>query len=146
MRTSQSGFDLIEEFEGFSEEAYPDPGSGSTPWTIGYGHTRGVKEGDTCTKEQASGWLIEDCMDAEQTIREFVEVDINQNQFDALVSFIFNVGEGNFRASTLLKLLNDCKFEAAANQFGRWSKASGHVMAGLARRRDAEARLFLGDV
>jgi lysozyme len=143
VRTSENGFDLIRLFEGFRDKAYPDPGTGAEPYTIGVGHTHGVKEGDTCTKEMADGWLIEDCMKAEQCIQEFVEVDINQNQFDALVSFIYNVGEGNFRASTLLKLLNDSKYEAAANQFGRWDKAAGHVMGGLTIRRNAEAKLFL---
>ena len=139
---SARGQALIVQFEGLKLEAYPDPASGGDPWTIGAGHTRGVHEGDTCTELEAMDWLREDCQDAEQCIDDNVEVPLTQNQRDALISFIFNLGCGNFRSSALLKLLNMANYDAAGKQFQRWSKAAGKEMAGLKRRRLAEAALF----
>ena len=146
MKVSDNGLKLICQFEGLRLEAYPDPATGGKPWTIGFGHTEGVKEGDTCTEEEAYDWLREDCEDAEHCIDDFVEVELNQNQFDALVSFIFNLGCGNFKNSTLLRLINSGQFNAAAQQFLRWNKAQGQVMAGLTARREMEAKLFLREV
>lgn len=140
---SDRGIALIREFEGLSLEAYPDPATGGEPYTIGVGTTGGVKLGDTCTEEQAVEWLRDDCTHAETAIDELVEVELTQNQRDALISLIYNIGVGNFKNSTLLKLLNAGNFISAANQFGRWNKAAGKVMAGLTRRREAEMALFL---
>jgi lysozyme len=139
---SDRGLDLIKGFESLSLTAYPDPGTGGDPWTIGYGHTGGVQPGDTCTDAEATDWLRADCGSAEQCIDAHIDVEVNQNQRDALISFIFNVGCGNFKGSTLSKLINAGNFEAAAGQFGRWNKAAGRVLAGLTRRRAAEAELF----
>jgi len=141
---SDRGIALIREFEGLRLSAYPDPATGGEPWTIGVGHTGGVKPGDTCTEAEAIEWLREDCREAEQAIDELVEVELTQDQRDALISFIYNCGAGNFKASTLRTLINAGNFDAAAKQFGRWNKGAGKVMAGLTRRREAEAKLFEG--
>lgn len=139
---SDSGLRLIVQFEGIKTRAYPDPATGGEPWTIGVGHTGGVKPGDVCTDEEAMDWLREDCAEAEKTIDELVEVELTQAQRDALISFVFNVGAGNFKASTLLRLINAGNMEAASKQFMRWDKAAGRVMAGLTKRRAAESQLF----
>lgn len=139
---SESGLKFIAKWEGMELKSYPDPATGAEPWTIGVGHTGGVKPDDTCTEEEALEWLKDDCRKAEQCIEDHVEVDLNQNQIDALVSFIFNLGCGNFRSSTLLKLINVCNMEAAAKQFQKWNKGNGKVMAGLTSRRNAESELF----
>ena len=145
MKTSQSGLDFIADHEGLELTAYADPATGGEPWTNGYGHTKGVKPGDTCTKEQAMQWLAEDVETAEKAVLRMVDVPLSQNQFDALVSFVFNCGAGNFEKSTLLRLLNDLDYDGASEQFQRWNKAAGKVMAGLTKRRHAEAALFDGE-
>ena len=134
--------DIEKEFEGCSLSAYPDPGSGGAPFTIGYGHTLGVQEGDTCTQDQADEWLIDDLHDALATVQKDVVVPLSEDELSALVDFVFNVGGRNFAGSTLLRLLNAGDYDGAAAQFGRWNRASGNVMAGLTRRRAAEAALF----
>lgn len=145
MKTSDAGLEFIKEHEGIELKAYPDPGTGGEPWTIGVGHTGGVSPGDTCTVEQAMEWLREDVAEAEQAIRQNVHVALNQDQFDALVSFIFNVGGGAFKNSTLLRKLNLGDYEGAENEFQRWNKAGGRVLAGLTKRRLAEEALFAGE-
>lgn len=145
MRTSDRGLKFISEHEGLSLTAYPDPGTGAEPYTLGYGHTGGVKPGDTCTEAQAMEWLAEDVREAEQAIERLVTVPLTQDMFDALVSFTFNVGAGNLSSSTLLKLVNAGKFDEAAEQFPRWNRAAGRVMAGLTKRRHAEAAMFSGE-
>lgn len=142
MRTSERGLAFIAEHEGLMLHAYPDPGTGAEPYTIGYGHTGGVKPGDTCTEAQAMEWLAEDVREAERAIERLVTVDLTQDQFDALVSFVFNLGAGNFGGSTLLKRINAGDFEGASREFPKWNKAAGRVMAGLTKRRLAEAALF----
>lgn len=142
MKTSQAGIDLIKQFEGLELTAYPDPGTGGEPWTIGYGHTGGVKPGDTVTEAEAEELLRQDLEKFEDCVNAYVSVPITQSQFDALVSFAFNVGCGALKSSTLLRLLNNGDTEAAAAQFGRWNKAAGRVLAGLTRRRGAERDLF----
>lgn len=134
---------LIGLFEGFSLKAYPDPGTKREPWTIGYGHTGGVKQGDICTKDQALKWLREDISEAEASISTLVKVPLSQNQFDALVSFVYNVGYNNLKHSTLLKRLNTASYEDAANEFTKWVYADGHVLNGLIKRREAEKAWFL---
>lgn len=142
MKTSDSGLQFIRVFEGLKLIAYPDPGTGAEPWTIGVGHTSGVRRGDVCTEVEAMAWLREDCAEAEACVEAWVEPELTQNQFDALVSLVFNIGCGNFKASTLLKLVNAGNYTAAEAQFKRWNKAAGNVMAGLTRRRQAEAEMF----
>lgn len=140
MKTSQTGLDLIKHFEGVRKQAYLCPAG---VWTIGYGHTAGVKEGTTCTPEQAEAWLKEDCLVAELTVCTNVNVQLSQNQFDALVSFVFNLGSGNFVASTLLKRLNAGDYVGAGDELDRWVNAGGRRLAGLVKRRAAEKTLFL---
>lgn len=145
LTTSDSGLALIKEFEGLETVAYPDPGNRITgePWTIGYGHTRGVRKGDTCTEEQATQWLREDLQAAEGAVRHLVDVALTQGQFDALASFVFNCGAAAFGNSTLLRLLNKWDYAGAADQFKRWNRGADGVLPGLVRRREAERALFL---
>lgn len=142
MQTSANGLAFIRDHEGCELHAYPDPGSGGEPWTIGVGHTGGVKPGDTCTMQQAMQWLKEDVQEAEDAVNRLVKVELSQDQFDALVSLVFNIGGGNFAKSTLLKKINARNFEGAADEFPRWNRAAGRVMAGLTKRRHAEQSLF----
>ena len=139
MNVGERGLALIKEFEGVRLAAYLD--SVGVP-TIGYGHTKDVQMGDTCTPEQANEWLREDCEDAENCVNSAVSVPLTECEFDALVSFVFNLGCGNFRKSTLLRKLLDSDYDGAAIEFRKWDKAGGQVLAGLTRRRLAEARLF----
>lgn len=134
-------YEIIKEFEGLRLEAYKCP---ADVWTIGYGHTRGVIPGDVITKKEAEAFLSEDVEDAESAVNEYVNVKLNQNQFDALVSFVYNLGAGNFKSSTLLRKLNQGDYLGAANEFERWNKAGGKVLNGLVRRRKAESNLFIG--
>lgn len=140
MKTSQKGIDLIKQFEGCRLSAYKCP---ANVWTIGYGHTYGVKEGQTISQKQADKFLKDDLKSFEAAVTNYVKVPLSQNQFDALVSFSFNVGSEALRTSTLLKLLNQGKYSEAAEQFDRWVYASGKKLAGLVRRRKAEKELFL---
>lgn len=140
MNVSSDGLDLIRSYESLRLKAYlPTP---NDVWTLGYGHTKGVKEGDTCTEEQALEWLREDCSDAEKCIETHVHVPLAQNEFDALVSLIFNIGCGAFRASTMLRLLNARDYEGCRDQFQRWNRQAGKELAGLTRRRAQESRMF----
>lgn len=144
MNTSDAGLAFIAAHEGCKLEAYPDPATGGEPYTIGVGHTGGVNEGDSCTQEQSLEWLRGDCETAERCINNSVRVTITQNQFDALVSLIFNIGTGNFRRSTLLARINDgLDDDIVALQFKVWNRAAGKVMAGLSNRREDEMNLFL---
>lgn len=141
MKTKQTGIDIIKNFEGFSNKAYKCPAG---VLTIGYGFTKGVKEGDTITKEDAEKRLKVELISREQCITEFVHRNLTENQFSALVCFIFNIGSGNFKASTMLKLLNTgAKPQTVANEFSEWIHAGGKVLPGLIKRRAAEAELFL---
>lgn len=143
MKISDDGLNAIMEREGCKLVAYPDPATGGEPWTIGVGHTGGVKEGDTCTRDEAIEFLRADCETAEKCINNSVRVAITKNQFDALVSFVFNIGCGAFRTSTLLRKLNDGDDQGAADQFLVWNKAGGHVMQGIVNRRESEKQQFL---
>ena len=134
-----TGFDLIKKWEGLRLEAYLC--SAGVP-TIGYGHTKGVQLGDVCTEDLANQWLLEDILEAHKAIDELVTVPLNDHQFDALTSFVFNLGYGNLRSSTLLRLLNEGKYLEASNQFPRWNKAGGKVVQGLVNRRAEERALF----
>lgn len=141
MKTGEPGVALIKSFEGLSLNAYPDPATGGEPVTIGYGHTGGVKMGQTITEAQADAYLRADLDRFEDAVSRLAPVT-TQNQFDALVSFTFNLGEGNLSSSTLLKKHNAGDYAGAKAEFVRWNKANGKVMAGLTRRREAEADLY----
>jgi len=140
MKTSKKGIELIKKYEGLKLKAYKCPAG---VWTIGYGHTKNVKQGDVITEVQAEILLIYDLNDFENCIKKNVRIPLTQNQFDALVSFCFNVGCGNFLKSTLLKKLNEGKIAEAAKEFLKWNKAGGKELAGLTKRRQEEMELFL---
>lgn len=140
MRTSQRGLSLIKSFEGLRLQAYKDAVG---VWTVGYGTTRGVKAGMSINKEQAERMLLNDVQRFEPEIERLVTVPLSQNQWDALVIFTYNLGAANLESSTLLRKLNAGDYAGAAEQFPRWNKAGGKVLAGLTRRREAERSLFL---
>lgn len=144
MKISQAGLDLIARFEGLSLSAYADPATGGQPFTLGFGHTKGVLPGDTCDRALAAHWLAEDVAEAEAAVDSLVKVDLTQEQFDSLVSFTFNCGAGNLEKSTLLKMVNAGDFDGAEGQFARWNQGAGRVMAGLVKRRHDEAAMFAG--
>jgi GH24 family phage-related lysozyme (muramidase) len=144
---SANCINLIKRFEGFRNKAYQDSVG---IWTIGYGtirvNGRPVAEGDTCTKEQAESYLLEDMKTvAEAPIKRNTRSLISQSMYDALVCFTYNVGPGNFAKSTLLKDLNSSKYLDAAAGFMQWNKAGGKELAGLTKRRSAEKDLFLAE-
>lgn len=139
MEYSQTGAHLTESFESCRLEAYQDSVG---IWTIGWGHTHDVHEGDTCTQEQADAWLMDDVQVAVAAVNRLVKTALNQDEFDALVDFTFNAGAGNFGSSTMLRDINAGNFDAAQSEFKRWDMAGGAHLAGLARRRAAEANLF----
>jgi len=136
---NESGLKLLKHFEGKRLKSYRCSANVST---IGYGHTKGVKDGDTCTEEQADAWLLEDLYEAEKVVKNNVKVPLNSNQHAALTCFVFNVGAGNFINSTLLKLLNRGWYEQVPAQLNRWNKSGGEVLGGLARRREEEGKLW----
>ena len=135
------GIALIKKFEGCELEAYQ---CSAGVWTIGYGHTKDIVQGMTISKEQAEEMLVDELHEYENYINKYVTVALSQNQFDALVSWVYNLGPANLKASTLLKVLNQGKYEDVPAQIKRWNKAGGKVLEGLIRRREAEACLFQG--
>ncbi|BAP37179.1 hypothetical protein AS4_22390 [Acinetobacter guillouiae] len=144
-QVSPQGVDLICGFEGLELKAYDD---GVGVCTIGYGttiypHGKAVQYGDTCTIEQAKTYMQYDIRRFEQAVSAAVNVPLNQNQFDALVSLSYNIGIGAFKNSTLLKLLNASDYYAASHQFDVWIKAGGKTVQGLVNRRAVEKTLFL---
>jgi len=141
MNISQEGLSLIKKFEGCELEAYK---CAAGVWTIGYGSTKGIKEGDTVSQEEADKLLLHEMEEYEGYINDMVNVDLEQNQFDAMVSWVFNLGPANLKASTLLKVLNAKDYEGVPAQIKRWNKAGGKVLQGLIRRREAESLLFAG--
>jgi len=141
MNISKEGLSLIKKFEGCELEAYK---CAAGVLTIGYGSTKGVKKGDTITQEEADKLLLHEMEEYEGYVNKLVEVNLSQNQFDALVSWVFNLGPANLKASTLLKVLNSKDYEGVPAQIQRWNKAGGKVLEGLIRRRNAEALLFEG--
>ena len=138
--TSDRGLNLIKQFEGFSAKPYVCAGG---RWTIGYCHVILPDETFTeITEDEAIVLLSRDVMEAEGAVDILVKVPLNQNQFDALVSFVYNLGSGNLKSSTLLKLLNASDYDGAAKQFDRWVYAGGRQLLGLIARRKAEEDLF----
>ncbi len=152
MKISDNGIDFIKNEEGLRLTAYLDSAG---VWTIGYGHTGGVVAGSTISLAQAEIFLREDISVFEDIINREVKVPLNQNQFDALLSLVFNVGPGkekvksglitlkDGRPSTLLRSLNDGLYREAANSFNSWVYAGGVILKGLVKRRERERTLFL---
>lgn len=166
-KLGEKGEKLIKSYESLVLTSYPDPYSplgkalrakkiklweyeklpnwqslSGAPWTIGWGHTKGVKSGQKISIEQAQGFFADDTKDAINAVNQGVKVSINQNQFDALVSFTFNCGVGAFLGSSLLRHLNAKSFDAAAKEFAKWNKSGGVISNGLIARRANEAQLF----
>ena len=140
-----AGLDLIKEYEGFRSNVYQDQ---KGIWTIGWGTTY-LSDGSKVTshtpsvsEEEATELLHYGCRIAVKSINDHVSVALNQNQFDALVCFVYNIGIGGFQSSTLLRLLNDGDYDSVSSQLMRWNKADGVEARGLTRRRKAEAELF----
>ncbi len=136
---SPTGRALTEKCEGLRTQSYQDSVG---VWTIGYGHTSGVHAGMVCDQDQADEWLSEDIQGAAYVVNKVVTAPLNQNQFDALVDFVFNLGSGNFQSSTLLRLLNQGDYAGASKEFPKWNHAGGKELAGLTIRRLAEQALF----
>jgi len=148
MKTGQAGIELIKRFEGWRSRAYRDAVG---VWTIGYGHTAKAGaprpvQGMTITKTQGEAILRTDLVKYERAVNNAVKVDLNQNQFDALVSFCYNVGPGNLRKSSVLKRVNDHRFNEVPARLMLWNKAGGRVLRGLTRRRKDEGALFASQV
>lgn len=140
----QNGIPLIKRFEGCRLKAYPDPGTGGAPWTIGYGHTGpDVHPGLCISQEQADALLAQDYTVHESAVRRLVKAPLTENQLGALTSLVFNIGAHNFATSTLLRLLSQHLYNEAAEQFEKWTRAAGRVLPGLVTRRQAEKALFL---
>lgn len=145
MQISENGINLIKQFEGCKLTAYQDI---ANVWTIGYGWTqqvdgKPVTAGMTITQQKADDLLKQGVVQYENGVNTLVKVQINQNQFDALVDFTYNLGVNALKGSTLLKKLNAGDYAGAANEFPKWNKADGKEVAGLTRRREAEKSLFL---
>ena len=142
MKTSAEGIALIKKFEGLELDSYQ---CSANVWTLGYGHTQGVAEGDSCSEEEAEIILVNDLKEFETYVNALVDVALDQNQFDALVAWTFNLGPTNLRTSTLLKKLNAGDYNDVPSEIKRWNRAGGQVLDGLIRRREAEALLFAGE-
>ena len=140
MTYSKAGEELTKHFEGLSLVAYWD--AKGRCWTIGYGHTKGVYASMTVTQQQAEGMLTQDIADAVRDVNREVMIPLEQNEFDALVDFVLNLGDAKFHGSTLLRLINSNDIIHAAEEFERWEYAGGVKVAGLLRRRLAEETLF----
>lgn len=140
---TQEAIEHIKRWEGLRLKAYQDQAG---VWTIGYGHTRGVQAGDTCTEEQAEAWLREDLAEAEAAVRRLVTVPLSGTQYGALVSFTYNLGQGNLQRSTLLKRLNAGEYAAVPGELAKWNKVrqGGKLVVsdGLVNRRAAEAGMW----
>ena len=140
MKISEKGLDLLKSYESLRLTAYRDSGG---VLTIGWGHTKGVKEGDTCTLAEATQFLLDDVAEAEKAINK-QNLNLNQNQYDALVSFVFNVGADAFKKSTLLKELkkNPNNQDNIKREFRRWNIDNGKIVDGLINRREKEINLY----
>jgi lysozyme len=142
MKASKQCLNLVKKFESLRLKAYKCP---AQIWTCGYGHTSGVKEGMTCTEEQADEWLASDITIAEHDVDRLVKVPLTQRQYDALCSWLFNLGIMKTANSTLIDMVNKQDFAGAAAQFSRWVYAGKTKLAGLMKRRAAERKLFEGN-
>lgn len=143
-KTSERGRDFIKSFEGLSLSAYPDPGTGGDPWTIGFGTTKGVKPGMKISQAEADELFLEDVEEFENGVNKLVgSAPTSQGEFDAMVSLSYNIGLSNFAKSTVLKRHRLGNRLGASRAFVLWNRAGGNVMAGLTRRREAEAKIYL---
>lgn len=138
---NKAGLDLIKSFEGLRLKAYKDAVG---IWTVGYGHTKTATPGMAISEPEAEAMLRNDLAEAQGAVERLVKRPLNDNEYAALVSFVFNLGSGNLSRSTLLRKLNAGDRRGAADQFLVWNKAGGKVLAGLTRRRQAERALFTG--
>jgi lysozyme len=153
VKTNAAGLELIKKAEGCRLEAYADPATGGVPWTIGYGHTRDpftgqldVKPRDKLLSEHQAEELLRVDLDVRYepaVTRCLAGYEVTENQFSALVSFVYNLGEASLQRSQLLKKLKAGDEQGAADEFGKWVYAAGYVMPGLVGRRTAEMELFL---
>ena len=140
MKTGHNGIEMIKREEGLRLASYTCPAG---VWTIGYGTTHGIKPGMKITAAQAEAYLVRDLAEFEKHVNQLVTVDVTQNQFDALISFTYNLGEGALGKSTLLKKVNADPHDATISaEFEKWCKAGGKVLAGLLARRKHEAKLY----
>jgi lysozyme len=138
---SEECTEMVGEFEGYVPHAYQDPNG---VWTIGFGHTQGVHAGTpACTRNQALGWLDIDLHTADDALGRLVKVPLNQHEWDALTSLVYNIGQGHFKSSSLLLHLNLKDKAEAAEHFMDWINTNGHPNVGLIRRRIKEKELFL---
>lgn len=163
MKPSNAAVALAKSSEGLRLVAYPDPGTGGAPWTIGYGSTVGVKAGDVITLDQAEARLDRDILNAAAVVNRAVAVPLTQGQFDALTDFVLNVGPGrkadpskgdlgkdgfvvlkNGKPSTMLRKLNSGDYAGAAAEFPKWTSAAGRKLSGLVTRRAKERAMFEG--
>jgi lysozyme len=139
MKTNKAGIQLIKGSEGYYDHAYKCPAG---KWTIGWGHTKGVTAGMTCTPVQALRWLVADLQNAENDVND-LNLKINQNQFDALVDFVFNLGIGSLEESHLLiKIKANPADPSIRQEFEKWVDGAGKVEPGLVKRRNEEANLY----
>jgi lysozyme len=144
---SDAGLKIIREFEKCRLEAYLDTLAAPPVWTVGWGQTGAhVREGTRWTQRRADQELVMTVNAVSKDVRSACSVVPNENQFAAMVSLTYNIGIGNFRKSSVLRLHNQSKFAEAANAFTMWNKAGGKVRAGLTRRRSVEAALYLTPV
>lgn len=143
MGISEEGKNLIKKFEGCELEAYR---CAAGVWTIGYGHIKDVSRGMTITQSEADEMFNHEIKEYETYVNTAVTVPLSQNQFDAIVSWVFNLGNGNLQASTMLKVINSGDHAGVPAQIKRWNKAGGKVLDGLVRRREAEALLYQGAI
>ncbi|MBA4155566.1 lysozyme [Flavobacterium sp.] len=156
MKTSINGINILKTHEGLRLRAYDDLQPSKViasssqvigKLTIGYGHTgNDVFVGQIISESKALEILIKDLVYFENNIDKNVKVPITQNIFDALVSFSYNVGNGNFNKSTLLKLVNSNDFLGASNEFEKWTKSGGKILTGLVVRRESEKELFMSGI
>jgi len=138
-KINDAGINLIKGFEELKLKAYKCPAG---VWTIGYGHTSDVQQGDVITEEQALEMFEDDLQDFSRAVEKLVKVPLTDNQFAALVSLCFNIGVENFRKSTLLEMLNAGNYAAVPTQLMRWVYSKRLKLAGLVRRRSAEGKLW----
>ena len=139
MKISEDGLELIKKFEGCETTAYQDSVG---VWTIGFGHTKGVEEGQTCSIEDAESMLADEMDEYEGYINNMVKVELQQHEFDALVAWVYNLGPTNLGESTMLKVLNGGQFDRVPDEMNRWTRAGGEILKGLVRRRQAESLMF----
>ena len=139
MKISEDGLELIKKFEGCETTAYQDSVG---VWTIGFGHTKGVEEGQTCSIEDAESMLADEMDEYEGYINNMVKVELQQHEFDSLVAWVYNLGPTNLSESTMLKVLNGGQFDRVPDEMNRWTRAGGEILEGLVRRRQAESLMF----